>query len=361
MGRFFSKLCLLAVPLVMLVCAELALPPTTFTFRAWEALKVSPLLHGVASRHQWPFVPTALPGPFAPSASLALVEEGDLGHHTPYAQPRSVVWETDEYGYRARAGRWADSELVVVGDSNATGSGLSQDDTLAEVLRTEQGIPAYALAPSNMTGFLADARFRLRPPKYVVIECVERSVLGVFSTIPPPEIPLRWLKSDAVRHLELALVRLKRLNSLSYLRARLDGPRQVRSYGGLLFHSGPEGIRVPRPGHISAAADTLARYAALARDRGFQVAVLIIPDKETVYSDFFPSGPAPTLLPALHRALRERNVTVVDIEPSFRAARKLGQPPYLADDSHWNTTGVRIAASAIAGWVAGEEATLKEQ
>jgi hypothetical protein len=78
---------------------------------------------------------------------------------------------------------------------------------------------------------------------------------------------------------------------------------------------------------------------------------MIIPEKETIYSHFFPGTPTPAFLQAFHSALRERDVTVVEIESAFRDAMERGASPYFSDDSHWNATGVGIAAAALASWV----------
>jgi hypothetical protein len=352
MRRFLLHLLLLSVPVWLLAAADLVLAPDAFTFRGWEALKVTPLLQPTSRALHVPLV-TAFPGPFVPDSRLTMVEEGDVGHHTTYSRPRVATWEIDAHGFRERAGRSGPYDLVVVGDSYVAGCGQSQEDTLAEVLEQEHGIPTYPFAPANMSGFLADPRFRERPPRHVVIECVERNVLQTFAPAPIPEMPVWVVRGEAARRLEFALSRMVRLRSLAYLRARLAGPRPVQVRGGELFLAGPEAFRRPDPGRVAAAADSIAREAAQARERGARVAVLLVPDKETIHSDAFPDAPAPTLLPALTEALRDRGVTVLDVEPAFRAARATGTPTYFPDDSHWNRTGVGIAASALAGWMAG--------
>jgi hypothetical protein len=350
MKRFLAKVLLLSAPIGLLAAAELLLPLDAFTFRGWEAFTVSPLLEE-AARLRLPVL-TAFPGPFVPNLSRALVEEGDLGHHTAYAQPRPVVWETDAFGFRAHSHGAETPDLVVVGDSEAAGSGATQDDTLAEILGADHGIATYPYAPSTVPEFLADDRFRDRPPRFVVIECVERNVLETFGTVPRAGGLPRRVRSAAAQKVELALTRIKELHSLEFLRARLR-PRRVVAYGGMLFQRGPAAAAPSDPRRIAAAADGLARLAASLRGRGMRAAVMIVPDKETIYSDLLPGAPIPTLLPAIHAALRERGVAVLDLEEIFRAARQRGETPYFLDDTHWNPAGTRLAASALSDWVNG--------
>ncbi len=349
MSKFLARLLLVALPLAALLVVEALLPIDAFTFRAWEALEVRSRLVDTRAVRLFPW--TTLPGPFLPDARLALVEQGDLGHHTPLAQHRFVSWVTDAWGYRASPAG-ADPELVLVGDSEVVGTGLDQDETIAEVLRTGHGLGAYPYAPSNLAAFFADRRFSERPPRFLVVECVERQVLEDYRVLPvlrPKPRPVRLVESAPLRAFETAWNRLSRLAALGYLRARINGRPPPVARGDLLFYRGLEDAAAPDPARVGAAADTLAQLSAQARARGMRFAVLVVPDKETIYADLFGAA-RPPLLAALRRELEARGVEAIDLEGPFLAARARGEPPYLGDDTHWSASGVRVAGALVAAW-----------
>ena len=348
MMRLLAKLCLLGMPLVVLVCVELAFPINAFTFRAWEALRVTGRIVDTPLGLLFPY--TTLPGPFLPHVRIARVEEGDLGHHTAFAEQHAVVWETDEFGYRIGPSS-VPPELVIVGDSTVVGSGLTQKETLAEVLRREHGIGAYPFAPATMGAFLADRRFQKAPPRYVVITCVERDVLEMLETVKPSPLQVQRIMNERFKGLEIAWLRIKRLNVLAYLRARINGRPEPLEYGGVLFLKGSAAIEAPAPVRLHAAAKALVQYTAQGRERGFRLALLVVPNKETIYTNLLPEAPVPTLLPKLGSELRRNGVQVLDVESTFRTVWKSGHPVYLSDDTHWNGAAVQIAAQAIADWV----------
>jgi hypothetical protein len=350
MPHFLSRLLLVTLPLAALLVVEALLPIDAFTFRAWEALEIRSRLVDTRAVRLFPW--TTLPGPFLPDARLELVEEGDLGHHTPLARRRLASWVTDAWGYRVSPGG-ADPELVLVGDSEVVGTGLDQRETIAEVLRTGHGLGAYPYAPSNLAAFFADRRFSERPPRWLVVECVERQVLEDFRVMPtvrPKPRPVQLVHSAPLRAFETAWNRLTRMAALGYLRARINGRPPPLARGDLLFLRGLDGTAAPDPARVGAAADTLALLAARARDRGMRFAVLVVPDKETIYADLFDGAVRPPLLAALRRELEARGVEAIDLEGPFLAARARGEQPYLSDDTHWSAAGVSLAGALVAGW-----------
>jgi hypothetical protein len=360
MPRFLARLLLVALPLAALLVLEALLPIDAFTFRAWEALEVRSRLVDTRAVRIFPW--TTLPGPFLPDTRLALVEEGDLGHHTPLAQRRAATWVTDAWGYRASPGG-AVPELVLVGDSEVVGTGLDQGETIAEVLRTRHGLGAYPYAPSNLAAFFADGRFSARPPRWLVVECVERQVLEDYRVMPavrPKPRPVRLVESAPLRAFETSWNRLNRMAALGYLRARLNGRPPPVARGDLLFFRGLDGVAAPDPARIRAAAETLARLAGLARARGMRFAVLVVPDKETIYADLF-GVDRPPLLTDLRRELQVRGVEAIDLEGPFLAARARGEPPYLRDDTHWSAAGVSLAGALVAAWARSPDQRVRER
>jgi hypothetical protein len=92
------------------------------------------------------------------------------------------------------------------------------------------------------------------------------------------------------------------------------------------------------------------------RSDGFQLIVLLVPDKFTVYEPLLlgreaKGGPGSDYLDRLERSLSAAGVPVVNLKNVFqaRAARELPSNSYLywLDDTHWNGHGMRIAAEEI--------------
>ena len=86
--KFILRFTLFLSPFLLFVGIEVfLLPVDRFTFRVWEALVVRKF-------------ELLLPGPFYPNMRVSKEEEGDLAHHTKFAQKRRVDWVTDTHGYR---------------------------------------------------------------------------------------------------------------------------------------------------------------------------------------------------------------------------------------------------------------------
>lgn len=87
--------------------------------------------------------------------------------------------------------------------------------------------------------------------------------------------------------------------------------------------------------------------------RGIDLLVVVIPDKEDIYPDRLSHGAPRSREVAvaskrLLAQLLDRGVEVVDLFAEFNACRSRGEEIYQPYDSHWNPHGVRRAALAIA-------------
>jgi hypothetical protein len=90
-------------------------------------------------------------------------------------------------------------------------------------------------------------------------------------------------------------------------------------------------------------------------------AVLVVPDKETIYADLFEGAERPALLAALRRELSARGVEAIDLEGPFLAARARGEQPYLSDDTHWSAAGVSLAGALVAAWARAPDQRVLER
>ena len=347
---------LLCLPLAIIYALEFALPWDTFTFRTWEAIQVSDRFcdlfgSGVRRIMAW----TTLPGPFAPSITFHKVETGDLGHHTAFAIPRDVVWQTDNDGFRKTPRDAARPRVVIVGDSETVGTGLTQEDTLAEVLQREYDLSAYPFAPYDLQDYLRYPRWKEQPPEFVVYESIERYSLD---PIPVPRMDgppaYRPIESPPLQQLEIVWNRIQRLMSIEYLHAQVNGRKQPIERQGVLFLQGENVGHLQKPQQIESVVKSLEAYAAILQKRGSRLAVLIVPDKENTYAGLFPGGPPRRLISRLRTELRHTNVGWVELETDFVLSRQAGQAPHQRDDTHWSAHGVRLAARNLAEWTRGD-------
>ena len=141
MRKFLAKSTLFLLPFVLAIGIELfILPIDFFTFRVWEALVIRKYRN-------------SLPGQFYPNMEVTKIEEGDMAHHTKFAYKRKVKWITDRYGYRKQNTNRSKHQVVIIGDSNIAGSGLTQEDILSEVLEKKLKVGVYPLSPGRL-GYL---------------------------------------------------------------------------------------------------------------------------------------------------------------------------------------------------------------
>ena len=360
MRRFILRALIFLIPFIALVFIEQALLPIDyFTFRVWEALKVD-TLKGM------------LPGYFYPLKSVTKTEEGDLGHHTIFAVKKYVEWETDRFGYRNRESRGSAPpwDAVVVGDSNALGTGLTQQDTLAEVLSSLTGSKVYSFAPAIMNSFLKERRFLDRHPPIVILVSVEwdipslRSLKRELASPSSSErrlIDLRCAVKDNPLGQAVAepLDRLLKANMLHYSRATLrrsissipvhEPDTAVAGAPSIRFLLGESANKDVPPAQFERAVTVILSYKRLFDRWGTRFIFLPIPNKENILYDMLPSRKKPVFVRNLIAALSAAGVETIDTQQAFEEAyRSHGTTLYQMDDSHWNREGVRLAARLLA-------------
>ncbi len=164
MKKFLAKSTLFLIPFVLAIGIELfVLPIDFFTFRVWEALVIRKYRN-------------ILPGEFYPNMEVTKIEEGDLAHHTKFTYKRKVKWITDRYGYRKQNTNRIKHEVVIIGDSNIAGSGLTQEDILSEVLEKKVKGECLSYIPCQLRYFLKRKEVQEDPPDIVIISSVERFI-----------------------------------------------------------------------------------------------------------------------------------------------------------------------------------------
>jgi lysophospholipase L1-like esterase len=344
----------------MMVAVELfVLPVDFFTFRVWEALLIRKI-HSI------------LPGHFYPCMEVTKLESsGDLAHHTSFAIPKRVKWITDRYGYRKKDAEGMKPQVVIIGDSNIAGIGLTQEEMLSEVLEEQLKVPVYPYAPvGSINTFLKDFRFKKDSPKVVIVSIIERDILR----IPFPKLSsrrerfhsfyewrdkveqTRWVQSVGVM-----LDRLFKMNMLNYIRARIGNRTSgdfhcfPSEFGPMFFVQGEAANKEVSHEHLHTAIKTMEAYDQVLKQKGIRFIFLPIPNKENIYHGFLPDSRRPVFLEQLIQELKKRKIETVDTQKAFEDEYcKNSALLFFLDDSHWNPRGVRLAADRTAKLIEGK-------
>jgi hypothetical protein len=344
------KLTIFVLPFVLFLLLDaFLLPPTLFTFRAWEALKVGT------------FYPT-LTGPFYPNQFVDATEQGELAPYTPYAVPKQNVWITDAYGYRNLPTQQR-ADVLLLGDSFSAGVKLDQRELLSVVLGTQIGQPVYNMAPAPgdftlMDNFLATDRLRKSPPKLVILQRNE-GFLHLMQPINPADIAFirmvhqraaRLPQGSALNAVAIGIDRFQKRNWYHWVTSKLDRtiqPREMILHGNELFMFG-DTINKPTPeGEIDRLTRVVISYRDTLQKMGIAFVFVPTPNKENIYYQLLPSQQKPVLLTRLTERLRAANVPVVDLQTPFDSAHAAGVRLYPRDDNHWSPQAVRIAAGKV--------------
>jgi len=356
-SRKIPKAFLLSVLIILVINAiELFIfPINAFTFRVWESVIVN---------HPY----SNLPGPFYPNMTIAMIEEGDLGHHTPLAVKKNVAWETDKYGYRKRNENITRYDIVIIGDSDIAGSGLTQSDMFSEQLEKRLDAKVYPLAPADINTFLSSSKFKNNPPKVVILESIERSLPSLPSIQRNLNHPSKSLKTNHVqekhskKNASLAILcdRLSKqimaryllkiiprtfekiTNALKKLSAALSvgtiGKSQTRM---LCLDNKNNNISLEKQEKII---ERIIAYEEILSAHGIHFIFFPIPDKKTIYWKELSLSEKPTFLKQITNKLRKAGIEILDVEDTFKkAAANNDALLYHLDDSHWNPNGVKLS------------------
>jgi len=353
----------------LLNVAMRSIPPRWMAFHAWEAAT----LYATAE------------GDFAPNFHYAndhaFGDLANMGNLRSFRKYRREVFTTDEFGFRNPPGSGISKppEFIVVGDSYAAGSGVSDRETLSVQLSDLTGKPAYNGATYRghwaTTKFLID-RLRMR----------NGLIVWEFSE--------RWLVPESVRSETRIHSRNARLN------ASEDGelsivPGKYRQWADDFLAYSPldilidrvlrraqNGVWLPNPSSRAVVVDRLtngdamlflpdelegfyhphyensayfSEVNALIRETGNELLVVLVPDKYNIYhAPLQGAAPAPSSqshLDHLEQDLIRSNVPVLNLTSALRLQAAKGlqnkEYDYFIDDTHWNQLGIQVAANEI--------------
>jgi hypothetical protein len=295
--------------------------------------------------------------------TIRKIEEGELAYHTPCAVKKDVTWITDKYGYRIRNTSGQQYPIVIIGDSNIAGSGLTQEDLLSEVLQEKLHMEVYPLSPERINSIFYHSAFSRSVPEIVIFASVERAIPTGFSKLNNKGFKrasqLTMLLEElrlhrSIQYLAVLLDRTFKANMLNYMRARINKsgpslPDGVDSSNCSLYYSRSYSINQEATSErYKQSLVRLKEYNDFFKQRGIRFIFLPIPDKNTIYHEY-QNMEKPEFLGQLVRGLQELEIEVVDTDTAFYDFyQKKHIPIYQEDDTHWNGLGVSITAELLA-------------
>lgn len=345
MLKFLAKLTIFFLILIAAIGVYVYLTPLDlYTYRSWEAM--SPLFLGLGQ-------------PFYPNQHLEIVEVGELGVRTEYSIEKPVEFITDYYGQRYAGPMLEGYDIIIVGDSNVVGSGLTQADTIAAVLADETGRSVYPFY-NSIDGFLNEAHLTAQKPQLVILMRIERRV---DPDLCPDSLPAQWPYPTTVSppennfQIQILIDRILREGyySTQYFRSqRSERQVIVNESTGMLFFETSLASPVNSPEIKQETIEAVTRCKQWFEAQGVRFIFIPIPDKENVYFDLIPDSDRPELdvprdqyLIDVMTGLAVNQVEVIDLLTAYQSARQQRNTPYQLDDTHWSSTGIRIAVGLI--------------
>jgi SGNH hydrolase-like domain, acetyltransferase AlgX len=367
-GRLLPRLMLLFV-LSDLLMRFFPLDP--LTFRAWEAML----------RHY----PNAV-GPFTPNKHYHRDNSyggvAGIGNLPAFRHYHSVDFTTDGYGFHnPPAAGQGDPLGIVIGDSFAVGSELPEEQSLSAELTRRSGRYFYNAGgpqPLHLESLKAVAARIGLHHGLVVFEFLESRALQD----PPATTPdggrssaqaflFRVLGQDWIDRLRTPLNQLH-ASPLEALSAKLEkkvqnGVLLPNSFAAFVIaeklRNGERIVFLPAeftsPGDAPKAANRWAAYfawyAAELQKDGFDLVVLLVPNRTTIYAPLLARprdvSASRRTLEAFANALGSVAVCTVSLERRYTqdASMLLDEKKYLyfLDDTHWNGIGTAIASEEI--------------
>ncbi len=333
----------------------------------------------------WPSMP--LVSRYAPYVHYRGYVSGDLVGLTGERADREVREEeflTDAYGFRNEWTIPAQSEsldVILLGDSMADGANTTQEGMLTSVLSRNYGHRAYNLSMSGagpweeyVNLLLELDRLRIKPAGTVLLWAIfTGNDLDdhCYALLEKGQLPWNgWLRSRLVSYdtfRRRSPVRLLRIYSgltlfkppsLITRRDFLNG-RKMLFLSSFALRRNRTIIDVLRAPNFSCIKSTMSAMKKLGDEKHLEIAIVVVPSKEEVYSWVLDNGtpwstsPEPSgFSTVLKNVSAEEGFRFLDLKPflidaSKRAWEDSGELLWWYDDIHWNVRGQKEAAAVI--------------
>jgi hypothetical protein len=347
-----------------------ALPVGHFSFRAWEAMTSNATAQG-------PFEPSARYDSTRSFGDLANM--GNLRRMRIY---RRETFTTDAYGFRNPPGlaESGTSSVLLIGDSFAAGSGVSDELTLAGQLAADWGQTTYTVAPvfPSASSLPALARMlKMKPGSWVVHQqtylYTEAHARVLEPTRHPPVSPIvrfqRSFETD-LRPIRILIERARKTFQDDVIFPNPFSPAvrlaRLRNGDEMLFIAGEKVAGGVAPATVATIAESV-RYAKgldeAATRLGLKYVAVLVPVKTAVYRHLLAppitdKPRVPAITAETERQLLAEGLRVINLfEPlASLATESAGRHQYVfwRDDTHWNSLGISVAARAIAAAIEEE-------
>ncbi len=327
-------------------------------------------------------------GPYADLTRLAAVD----AITQRYGETKPETWlAADEAGYRNDPPTDGVMFPVMVTGDSFMHVQFGEEGSFTRLLENDLGVRVYNHAYPGSGAFwglhryLLEGRFRDRPPRVIVWGLLEREIAGdLFAgyvyhvrilnkqekgvAAGPASATIAW---DQLNPRKLKAT----LPNTSYVSAAVNRLWNVLRYQ--LFGVMTRDVILSRPDsngqhylfylynleamkwsqeqrNPSQAAWAVDFIRDALRERGSELVVLLIPDKEQIYRELIPEryGPFPeSTLIEFEQELRKLDVPVLNLLPTYRDLAADGRELYWRDDTHWRPEAMAIAADQTAALI----------
>lgn len=337
--------------------------------------------------------------PYKPDADMARTCYGDLAEMLvapqlirAYGVKNTCSVQSDKNGFAAPRGATLENSRVVVAGDSFTG-GPRLEDTVAGMLNAGSGaepLRAYNMGVPGSAARSLAAFLRLFPEvpnpsltgnrKLLVIVLSKRSLTGesvesaqALGSYSDKKLKKKILARRISQALPDALIASATDDSqiagmsatlaggVQYALGRFEVPDSVTiGRRKMLFLTQEVAMSAQPPGRDSllAFANVMLFMRDQAARRGFQVLVLMVPDKSDVHPGYLPDGldasgaGAAAYFQAVESELSSRGVPALNLLPLMRAqALACGCLLYPREETHWNSRGKRVAVHALEEYV----------
>lgn len=325
-------------------------------------------------------------------ADAAIPEGARVSNRMKYLHFRKEQFTLDGRGHRNGPAAYPrQPQVLLVGSSFSLGMALSDDETFSARLNQEMGPVVYNAASVFDNVLSADslvqtaqengmergvilveilnrASFRYSPPQKAASGGRSVGTESGYKGIPKPLVLASAPLIREVRQIKHAYP-LMRVSALLNMRLHNDSllPNpfreefpEVELQNGrrVLVYSGDRNFS-QRPEDPSITTKTLLRIDADLKQRGYRLAVLLLPNAYSVYYPLLRDQSTPdgseAYFHSVYTRLAANHVAVLNLLPNLRGAarRELAEDRtiYYPDDAHWNAMGCSIAAHKAAEWL----------
>ncbi|MBI9098403.1 MAG: hypothetical protein JEY91_07985 [Spirochaetaceae bacterium] len=303
-----------------------------FTFRSWENL-------------HWYKQPEGFMGRFYPNQSIYRTEYGDLGHDTQFAVSKESIWITDQLGFR-NYDIPSKMDILIVGDSYANGCSVSQDETLSSQIKKLSGLQTYQMMIGlDKTLFMIETK-KIPKPSVIIYNIVERNILEIqFTEKTRPSYSL----DKNINDFDIFKDKVQKNVFMNRFISILNpNPLGIQSSINpkYFFLEGENALISLKNDQIDSITLSLSHYRQVLQDRGIKFLFLPVPNKETIYYDFVPLQSQPISLHQLYTDLEKSGINYINLLDVYNS-NKDKTLLYHFDDSHWNSTAIKIAADEV--------------